>query len=65
MLTRSPRLQRQIAISALPDLLDEKGTEVFSSVDLQQIRRLLEQALAEAVLKKEKQAVREALERMG
>ncbi|WP_019911967.1 SMI1/KNR4 family protein [Paenibacillus sp. HW567] len=58
-------VQRQIAVSALPDLLTDKGTEVFSSADLAQIRRLLEQALEEAVLKKEKQAVREALERLG
>ncbi|AIQ68101.1 SMI1/KNR4 family protein [Paenibacillus graminis] len=54
-------VQRQIVIAAFPVLYSNTGAEVFSPAELQQIRCLLEQALDEAVLKKEKQAVRDAL----
>ncbi|MNN99382.1 hypothetical protein D3C81_2190090 [compost metagenome] len=57
-------VQRQIVIAAFPALYD-KGAGIFSPAELRQIRSLLEQALEEAVLKKEKQAVRDALGRLA
>lgn len=56
-------VQRQIVIAAFPALYD-KGAGSFGRAELLQIRSLLEQALEEAVLKKEKQAVRDALGRL-
>lgn len=57
-------VQRQIVISALSSL-PEDYVLFISHVDAQQVRSLLEQALGTAVLKKEKQAVRDALERLA
>ncbi|QQZ59132.1 SMI1/KNR4 family protein [Paenibacillus sonchi] len=58
-------VQRQIVIAAFPVLYDNTGATFFSAAELRQIRNLLEQALDEAVLKKEKQAVRDALGRLA
>ncbi|NUU62071.1 SMI1/KNR4 family protein [Paenibacillus sp. JW14] len=57
-------VQRQIVISALSSL-PEDYVLFHSDVDAQQVRSLLEQALDTAVLKKEKQVIRKALERLA
>ncbi|SDK92403.1 SMI1/KNR4 family protein [Paenibacillus jilunlii] len=58
-------VQRQIVIAAFPVWYDNTGAKFSSAPELLQIRNLLEQALDEAVLKKEKQAVRDALGRLA
>ncbi|MFF2908438.1 SMI1/KNR4 family protein [Paenibacillus sp. NPDC057934] len=57
-------VQRQIVISAL-SILPEDYVLFNSDVEAQQVRNLLEQALDTAVLKKEKQAIRKALEKLA
>ncbi|WP_379196485.1 SMI1/KNR4 family protein [Paenibacillus sp. GCM10012306] len=57
-------VQRQIVISALSSL-PEDHVLFINHVDVQQVRSLLEQALDTAVLKKEKQVIHKAMERLA